>query len=158
MKKNKGKQPKIAIQVSDRKGPKIFERVPGTKEPAIAERVDFMHLKAAWRVNRIQMVDPYGWHVITSEQINHIREKLSDFETMTWHEIFTVAKKRNHRIPVCNLRCPKARQWMKMNMPDQTELWTLRFTGAERVWGIFGEGAYQIVFWDPSHQILPTLQ
>jgi hypothetical protein len=45
---------------------------------------------------------------------------------------------------------------MARNMPDQPYLWTLRFAGAERVWGIFSDGAYQVVFWDPEHRIFPT--
>jgi hypothetical protein len=47
---------------------------------------------------------------------------------------------------------------MKRNMKEQLELWTIRLSGAERIWGIFSEGAYQIVFWDPNHLIFPTQQ
>jgi len=102
------------------------------------------------------MADPYGWHELTPEQVAYVREKLGLFESMTWNEIFVVAKKQNHDIPVAGLRCPHARKWMKDNMPDQPTLWTLRFSGAERVWGIFSGGAYQILFWDPHHLIYPT--
>lgn len=117
-----------------------------------------MHLKASWRVNRLQMVDPYGWHELSPVEVGRIRQKLSEFETMTWNEIFTLGKKRNHSIPIVELRCPKAKKWLNANMPDHTELWTLRFSGTERVWGVFAEGAYLIVFWDPNHQIMPTLR
>jgi len=151
------RKPKLGANVSDRKGPKAFESISGNKEPAIAERVEFLHLKAAWRIKRIQMADPYGWRKLTPGEVSHIHEKLSYFETMTWNDIFIVAHKRNHRIPVNELRCPHAKRWMNINMPDQLELWTLRFTGIERVWGVFSEGAYQIIFWDPTHQIMPTL-
>lgn len=75
---------------------------------------------------------------------------------MTWNEIFVIAKKQNHPIPVADLRCNLAREWMKKNMPDQDRLWTLRFSGAERVWGVFSDGVYQILFWDPKHLIYPT--
>jgi len=102
------------------------------------------------------MVDPYGWHQLTRDEIIYIQGKLSDFETMTWAEIFFESKKQNHAIPVSELRCDKARRWMQRNMPDQPTLWTLRFSGAERVWGIFSEGCYQILFWDPDHLIYPT--
>ena len=74
----------------------------------------------------------------------------------TWNEIFVESVKQNHSIEIASLRCQKAKRWLKDNMPQQTELWTLRFTGRQRVWGVFSEGAYQVIFWDPEHQIMPT--
>ena len=41
-------------------------------------------------------------------------------------------------------------------MEGQDTLWTLRFTGAERGWGIFSEGVYLVLFWDPLHLIWDT--
>ena|ERR1700677_4816935 len=129
----------------------------GDKRPAIAaDPISYLHLKASWRVRHIQMATPYGWHELTPQELVYVQGKLSDFETMTWNEIFVLAKKQNHDIPVNELKCEKARKWMEKNMKGQPTLWTLRFSGAERVWGVFSEGAYQILFWDPKHLIYPT--
>ena len=152
------KQPKVAIEVTDQKHPQIGIKVDEKRRPVEGERVEYLHLKASWRVKRVQMVDPYGWHQLTGNEIAAIQAKLAEFESMTWSEIFVLGRKRNHKIPIVHLRCPQAKHWLRNNLPDQTELWTLRFTGAQRVWGIFAEGAYQIIFWDPHHQIMPTLQ
>jgi hypothetical protein len=156
MPKPGNRQVKIDQRPSGRRNPQSALTIEGRKEPKAVERVEFLNLKAAWRVNKIQLVDPYGWHQLTLPEIDHIREKLAIFESMTWSEIFVRDKKRNHAIPVHDFRCEQARRWMKRNMADQPELWTIRFTGPERVWGIFSEGAYQIVFWDPEHRIYPT--
>lgn len=102
------------------------------------------------------MATPYGWHELSPEEIVYVQGKLSTFEGMTWKEIFVDAKKQNHPIDVCDLKCDEARKWMENNIKGQPTLWTLRFSGKERVWGIFSEGAYQIVFWDPKHMICPT--
>src|SRR5271163_4559758 len=48
----------------------------------------------------------------------------------------------NHALPVSRLKCPEARKWMKENMPDQDQLWTLRLSGRERIWRVFGDGVY----------------
>jgi hypothetical protein len=151
------KKPKTAIQIGQAKGPIASQRVSGAKEPQIADRTNLMQLKACWRVKRVQVVDPYGWHDLTASDLVYIRSKLSEFETMTWNEIFIDGKKWNHSIQISQLRCAKARKWLRDNLPDQLELWTIRFNNRQRVWGIFGEGAYQIIFWDPTHQIMPTL-
>lgn len=156
MNRGHSKKARSIEHVPGKKEPKFSQQVPGIKEPRSINFVSYGNLKAAWRINKIQLVDPYGWHKLTFKEISDIREKLSDFETMTWNEIFVVAKKRNHPIRVDQLRCEHARRWMKVHMSDQPLLWTLRLTGPERVWGIFSEGAYQIIFWDPNHLIYPT--
>lgn len=150
------KLPKQAELIHGRREPISVEKVPGKREPKIAEQVDFMQMKAAWRVHKLQMVDPYGWHVLELETVGYIQSKLASFETMTWSEIFIRDRSRNHSIPVHKLRCPQAKRWIAKNMPDQPDLWTLRLSGPERIWGIFAEGAYQIIFWDPEHLIYPT--
>lgn len=152
------KTPLIGVPVTDRKQPHTSQQVSGRKEPLSAPFVDFMQMKACWRVRRALMVDPYGWHELTPKEVIYIQSKLADFESRTWNEIFVKSVKQNHSIEIARLRCQKAKQWLKVNMPQQTELWTLRFTGKQRVWGIFSEGAYQVLFWDPEHQIMPTLQ
>ena len=129
----------------------------GLKEPKAAFDPDSnLNRKAAWRVHRIHMADPYGWHELNVGSVLDIKEKLSHFESMTWNDIFTIGRTRNHKILVEKLRCPKAKHWMKENMPDQDSLWTLRLSGAERIWGIFSDGVYQIIFWDPKHLIYPV--
>lgn len=156
MAKWNNKNPKANVEPPLRREPQIGVKFDEVRQPVEAEKVDYFHLKASWRVKRIQLVDPYGFHEITQEGIGALRARLANFETMTWREIFLTAKKQNHSIPVSRLRCERARRWMKENMPDQPELWTLRVSGAQRIWGIFSEGAYQVIFWDPEHLIYPT--
>jgi hypothetical protein len=140
-----------------RKNPSLGYVPTGNKLPVIAsEPISYNHLKASWRLRSVQTVDPYGWHELELQELLELRTKLSSFESMTWNEIFVEGKKRNHDIPVAKLKCDNARRWMLRNMPDQPTLWTLRLSGAERVWGVFSGGSYQIVFWDPEHKIYPT--
>jgi hypothetical protein len=134
------------------------EETPDSQKKArIAENPDsFNNRKAAWHLGRIQMAAPYGWQELTLKEVDYIRSKLALFEKNTWNQIFVEDKKRNHPIEVSALKCIEAKRWMKQNMPDQPTLWTLRLAGAERIWGIYSEGAYQILFWDPKHLIYPT--
>lgn len=126
----------------------------GAKQPAFASTPPaYDDRKASWRVSKIQLVNPYGWHELNSAQVEEVRGKLATFERNTWKELFVRDARLNHRIASNELKCPLAKAWMKKNMPDQPYLWTLRFSGAERVWGILSEGAFLIVFWDPDHLI-----
>ena len=136
------KQAKSLAIPSEIKSPKI-----ASEPPSYDDR------KASWRVSKIQLVDPYGWHELTPSEVTSIRGKLATFEKNTWKELFVNDGKRNHRIASTEVKCPIARKWLKDNMPDQPYLWTLRLSNTERIWGILSEGAYLIVFWDPNHLI-----
>jgi len=138
------------------KKPRIVETPPGRKEAKHVADTSVLDRKAAWRINQIQMVDPYGWHELTVDKLSYIKSKLSELEKKTWAEIFVKEKHWNHPLPVAELKCPLARRWMRNNMQDQDQLWTIRLSGAERIWGVFSDGAYLVLFWDPDHIIWET--
>jgi hypothetical protein len=110
-------------------------------------------MRACWRIQILQLVDPYGWHALTPADLSEMRTKLAQFEQKTWNEIFVDDKKHNHSVPVDQFDCPRAKQWMRKNLPREDELWTLYLGSTERVWGIRRDGAFHIIFWDPTHQI-----
>jgi hypothetical protein len=147
------KKPKASENVFGKRYPKSIQEVSGKKQPRTVEDVSYGNLKAAWRINRMQLMDPYSWRKLPPDKIEYLHKKLSEFEQRTWNEIFVDDKRRNHPLPVLELKCPLARKWMAEHMPGEDQLWTLRLSGAERIWGIFREGVYQVVFWDPNHII-----
>ena len=152
--KGKRRGPTFAEHVSGLRQPKAVEKVAGKKIPVVAEPVSlYDDEKAAWRIGRIQLVDPYGWHDLDSEGVRRVKERLASLEGSTWKDIFVSGAQYNHQIEVADLKCPTARKWMGDHLPDQPYLWTIRVTAKERIWGILAEGAYQIVFWDPDHLI-----
>lgn len=125
----------------------------GGKTPVESPAVSYNHIRACWRLQRLQLIDPYGWHELTAAELSYIRQKLIQFEAKDWNQIFIVEKKHNHSVAVADFDCPRAREWMRRNLPDQDLLWRLRLTGTERVWGIWREGVFHLMFWDPNHQI-----
>ena len=154
MKGNREKRPTFAEITSGLKQPKAVEKIRGKKTPVIAESVSvYDDEKAAWRISRIQLLDPYGWRELNADEIVRVKERLSSLERSTWKDIFIRDAHYNHQLEVNDLRCPIAKKWMLDNLPDQPYLWTIRVTAKERIWGILAEKAYQIILWDPYHLI-----
>ena len=91
MAKGKPKKPKISAATN----------LSTAKTPRADIPVDFYKLKPAWRISRMEMCDPYGWHELGKEKLSEIRTKLGNFESMTWREILVDANKQNHFIAVC---------------------------------------------------------
>ena len=157
MGRKKGRGPTFAERVSALKQPKAVEKTLGKKTPVIAEEVTlYDERKLAWRLGKIQLADPYGWHVLGATEMAEMKDKLGYLESSTWKDVFVRDARNNHMIEAAKLKCPIARKWMVDHLPDQPLLWTIRVSGSGRIWGIISEGAYQIVFWDPEHLIWPT--
>jgi len=115
-------------------------------------------MRACWRIQKLQLVNPYGWHELNAAEVLRMRQKLSQFEQRTWNEIFVRDKGYNHSVPVADFDCPHAKQWMSQNLPREDELWTLYLGSTERVWGLRREGAFHVIFYDPDHQIKVSLK
>lgn len=105
----------------------------------------------------MEMVDPFGWHELDRETLQTIRTRLAHFESMTWSEILVRAKKQNHSIQVGSLCTPAQRRLETMRL-ILDEVVSLRLSGRERVWGYLENGVLVLLWWDPEHQVCPSLR
>ena len=105
----------------------------------------------------LEVCDPYGWHVLDAAKMEEIRQKLRNFESMTWAEILIRGEKRNHRVSVNDL-CKIAKNRLRdLRQDDIEELISLHLTATERVWGILENNILKILWWDPDHAVCPSL-
>jgi hypothetical protein len=123
------------------KKPKASIAVAPQKQPRIAsDPTSYHERKPSWRISRIELVDPYGWHRLDGPGLQSIRTKLAHFESITWSDILIKAKKQNHSVPISDL-CSKAQKRLKEIHCDYIdELLSLHLAGVERVWGILDQG------------------
>jgi hypothetical protein len=106
----------------------------------------------------MEFIDPFGWHIVTSDIANLIRDKLRHFESMTWSELLVAAKKQNHTVAVSAL-CGRAQNRLKeLGLDDVDGLLSLRLSGKQRVWGILQAGVLGLLWWDPEHEVCPSLK
>lgn len=82
--------------------------------------------------------------------------KLRDFESMTWLEID--GPTGSHGVPLHRLSKPAQQRLTELRQDDAAELFSLRITGKRRVWGILDEHVLRILWWDPEHQVCPSLK
>lgn len=129
-----------------------------SKTPKIEIRQNFYQLKPAWRISRLEMRDPFGWHKIKQEKLVEVCSKLGELEASTWSEIFITRKKQNHSVLVSSL-CKDARDRLKaLKLDEYEELISIRLSGPERVWGYQYQDALTLLWWDPEHQVCPSLK
>ena len=129
------------------------------KQPSVAtEPLSLYDQHPAWRVSMLEMLDPFGWRKVSADVLSDVRRRLSDFERMTWREILVSGGKQNHRIGIHQL-CPAARARLEeINQADIDHLISLRVTGKARVWGILESNVLNVLWWDPDHQVCPSIK
>ena len=105
----------------------------------------------------MELVDLFGWHSIDGLKIRTVREKLGNFESMTWNEILVKGRKRNHTGSVAKLCTAAQKRLREIGHADLDEVVSLGVNSTERVWGILREGILTVLWWDPQHQVCPSL-
>jgi hypothetical protein len=152
------KNPRIAFN------PVVAKTPTAAKEPTVQKIAralrgeDPNRLVPAWRLSSLELMDPFGWHELTGEKLREIHQKIGDFERRTWNEILIVSKKQNHSVAVSAL-CKSARDRLaELRLDDVETLVSLRLSGTERVWGIRTHNVLTLLWWDPDHDVCPSLK
>lgn len=155
--KGKKRQPFAAI-VADlgSKQPVIGTEPSPQKIPVAAVPPSSNAEAPAWRIGRLEFVDPYGWHVVDVAKLNEIRIKLSQYEAKTWNDILVREKHWNHTVRAIDLGKDARSRLAAIHLDDVEELVSLRLTGPERVWGYRIGFVLHILWWDPKHQVCPS--
>ena len=127
---------------------------PSPSKKPLAEPVpDFNKLHPAWRVSRLEMCDPFGWHEIEKAKLEDIRLRLVQLEKLTWKEILIDQNHWNHTVSRSSL-CKKAQDRLAdLSLDDQEYLISLRLSNSERIWGFKMDGAMTLLWWDPTHDV-----
>lgn len=109
----------------------------------------------AWRLGIIDKEGPWGWNNLHPPDFwMSIKEKMGEYEKMTWQEIFMHAK--NHPIKI-NLLCPEAQgRLAEIDQDDIEELVQVFITNTARIFGIRDGNKLKILWWDPSHSVCPS--
>jgi hypothetical protein len=136
-----------------KKGPRQLVPPAALKQPKVEFRENWMEMRPAWRVSLLEMVDPFGWHIVGAGDADRIRQRLGHFESMYWRDIIG---QHNHFI-AANRICPDAQNRLNVLRQDDIDaVMSLRVTGAGRVWGIMEHNVMKVLWWDPQHLVYPV--
>lgn len=109
-----------------------------------------------WLLQRLEFEGPFGWKGIDScSKIVDVISKLKNFETMRWDEILGA---QHHEVRVRDLSREAQKRLEQIGLEDIDQLVSLRLTGRERVWGIRLQRNMNLLWWDPNHQVCPSLK
>ena len=108
-----------------------------------------------WQLSLIDWDSQWGWRTIEADKWQDILIKLGHFETRTWADIKNHTG--SHTVLIADCPNPQMIQRLaEIKLDDIDELFSLRLSGKERIWGILDDHILKILWWDPNHEIWPS--
>lgn len=71
-----------------------------------------------------------------------------------WKEILG---RDSHEVNVEQISKAAQKRLTEIRLDDFQTLVSLRFTGKERLWGVKSQNILKIIWWDPNHDVYPSL-
>ncbi len=125
------------------------------KIPRQSQQVESEQTNPVWRFSLLDWEGPWGWRDIDAEKWQEIIDKLGHFEMRTWADIKSDGN--NHAVEIKNSPNPEAlKRLAEIHQDDIEELFSLRLSGKERLWGILDGYILKILWWDPLHEVWPS--
>ena len=87
----------------------------------------------------------------TFREVAHLLKKYSD---RAWGDILK-DHQRDHFFSETSVLTAEAEKRLKVLGLDDFPMWSFRFTGLKRIWGIRTGRYFQVVWWDPQHKVYP---
>ncbi|MBF0095762.1 MAG: hypothetical protein HQM04_01675 [Magnetococcales bacterium] len=105
----------------------------------------------------MDMDGPFGWDGLynTVHPLLYALEKLKHFESMAWSEI---VGDRHHSINIDALSSDAKRRLSERKLDDIDSVFSFALQGKERVIGIRDRDICELLWWDPAHQVCPSLK
>ena len=98
-----------------------------------------------------------SWHddQHVEETFRAVAHLLKSYSGRTWGQI-EQDRSRDHAIAISKL-CKDAQKRLEdLKLDDYGPLWRFRFSGLKRIWGIRAGRYFQVLWWDPQHQVYPV--
>jgi hypothetical protein len=93
------------------------------------------------------------WGKMAPDKLVEVLGKLKNFEQLLWGDIF---KAGSHDVQVSDIIKEANDRLVELSLDDMAELYSLRLSGKERIYGIKEGGILRIIWWDPNHEICPS--
>jgi hypothetical protein len=154
----KGRKPKkkqVVVRENPPTGKYPFAReYPTTgKTPRIPFAPDTGDSLPSWRFRTLDIDGPFCPTRMTPAEVREVRSKLGNFESMTWAEI---ERGGSHSIAVSELEKPARERLEHLQLDDIEEVFSLRLSGKERVFGLRQGAVMRLLWWDPDHEVCPA--
>jgi len=153
-------------QRPDRQAPSRKEqpslRAPSRKGGVLASSSvlpdrDSSEQRICWRFKHVDLDGRWGFDKITSEHWLEIQAKMAHCESMTVRELVT-SRRLFKEYDLSAITADALKRLDDLQLGDLTKIHRLEFTGLKRLYGVLMGNVFHVVWWDPLHEICPSLK
>jgi hypothetical protein len=124
------------------------------KRQAFTDRKDS---HPVWQLELFDFNGEWNWQRIeNTKAFQEILKKLANFEARTWGQIEGDQEEGSHFIKVCDLSSKAQKRLEYLKLDEVEELFSLRLSGKERLFGIVDRFIFKILWYDAEHQVCPS--
>jgi hypothetical protein len=135
------------------KKPKVAFDISSEKKPRASDQQSVLLQHPLWKVERIDYDGPWCPKIMSRDILLDVIQKLKNFESMTWPQI---EAQGGHNVAVGRIIKKAQKRLIDIKIDDIDSLFSLRFSGEKRLWGIRINNVFKILWWDPNHEICPA--
>jgi len=107
-----------------------------------------------WSFSQIDVDGPWcGNTGVTGDILKGVMMRLKNLEALTWSEIEGA---EHHAVSVESLAPEAVKRLIEIGRDDIDTLFSLRVTGARRIWGVRVHRQFNMLWWDPEHKVCPS--
>lgn len=113
----------------------------------------YQRMFIAWH---FQCMDGGGKWPCNIELIQKIENRLHEYENLRWNEV--LKPKHNHPMPITKIIKKAQNRLSDLGYDDAPKLYQLQIKNGgdtQRLWGMRKENIFQILWWDPLHEVYP---
>lgn len=107
-----------------------------------------------FRAGKMDMDGNWGWKNFNPIDMQELLQKIFDSQKLTWQQL---RDRKSHLVKVEQLTSGSQKRLRDLKQDDLDELYSLRLTGKKRIWGIKDGNILWLLWWDPEHEICPSL-
>lgn len=139
----RGKTPKAVVSPVASKTPRVASPPPAFKGGSLS-----------WRFNAVDRNGEFSWGKLEDPEIyKTVIEALATKETMSEADL---QQGGSHFIDVGNLSAEAKARLVELQLDDIDEVYSIRITGAQRVFCIHRATYMRVLWWDPEHKVCPS--
>ncbi len=142
----KTKQPRISKEPNPKKRPAI-ENWPLSNDSG----------QVFWSFSLIDCDGRWGFNSICKNEFHHlITSEFKSKEGISWSAL--KSNGGSHSVEKSKLIKAAQDRLADIHLDDIDELFSMRFTNKKRMWGIREGNVFKLLWWDPEHEIYPSLK
>ncbi|HHF7365146.1 TPA: hypothetical protein ACPSKY_000238 [Legionella bozemanae] len=125
------------------------------KEPSVGKQFSSDDSgKIYWSFSLIDSDGPWGFHNICKDEFHSlVTHDFKSKEGINWSQLKSSG---SHNVEINQLIKRAQHRLTEIFLDDRDELFSMRFSGTKRVWGIRDGNVFKVLWWDPNHEICPS--